>query len=146
MPWDIEDLNPVTRFYYGDEDQQIGDGDKSKEWVELRVAADEDTERMRKQAGIKQKVEYRNVRGRAQRLEFLDSNEQKINTFSDLLNDFTIVDWYLFDKQGQEIPCTKENKLKLMKGSPMFAAWIASCTEQIRSEIENVAEEEAKNS
>jgi len=136
--FDMENLNPSTRFYWGDSE---------KEWVNLRLAADDDTERLRKRAGMKMKTEYRrdNRTGRLNRIEFLDSDEDKIQNFTDELNDFIIADWHLETKTGEEIPCTKENKNKLIRQSPAFSEWVAANTEKLRQDTMEAEGREIKN-
>lgn len=138
MPFDLEDLNPTARFYWKD---------SKDEWVDLRLAADDDTERIRKAAGIKQKTEYRRDRGRQlHRIEYFDSDEKKVERFAFLLNVFIIKDWCLLTKEGSEIPCTDETKNKMMGGSPSFAEWIADCLEKMREDAKDQEDRELKNS
>ncbi len=136
-PFDLDDLNPSARFYWGDLEE---------EWVDLRLAADVDTERLRKKAGIKQSIEYRRDRGSMHRIDFVNSDEKKLQEFTELLNDFIIKDWRLMTKEGEEIPCTAEAKNKMMRGSPAFAEWIASCSEKLRGDIGAKEDRELKNS
>lgn len=136
MPFNLDDLNPATRFYWEDNEE---------EWVEFRLASDEDTEQMRKKAGIKYKTEYRRDRGRLQRLDNMDFNEKKMEKFNGLVNSHSIVDWYLVDNNGIAIPCTDENKNRLMKGSPLFSNWVANCLEKMRDDVEFQKEREEKN-
>ena len=139
MSFDMNNLNPVTRFFWEDGD---------KEWVDLRLASDSDTEKLRKKAGIKMKTEYRRDarRGQLQRLEYLDADEEKLGKFAELLNDHVISDWCLLTKEGEKIPCTTENKIKLLRGSPKFSEWIADCLEKLRLDTKTQEDKERKNS
>ncbi|MBU2346634.1 MAG: hypothetical protein KJ888_20785, partial [Gammaproteobacteria bacterium] len=98
--------------------------------------------------GIKTKTEYHRDRrtGRHERLEYVDADEEKIVLFAEALNNFIIADWALFTNDGKKIDCTKENKNKLMRGSPRFAEFIAECTEQLRKDIRIQEDKELKNS
>lgn len=138
MPWDLQDLNPATRFYWGD---------ANEEWVELRIASDEDLRSFRKQLGIREKVEYpvNPATRKVDRVEYLDMNEDKQLAFSELINDFAIAGWKLLDRGGKEIPCTIENKNRMMSGSPLFSRWISDCLSRMRADLEAQLEAERKN-
>ncbi len=137
MPFDLKNLNPSARFFWGDSEE---------EWVDLRLAADEDTQKLRKKAGIKQSVEYHKDRGSMHRIDFVNSDEKKLQEFTELINDFIVKDWRLVTPTGEEIPCTAENKNKMMNSCPAFAEWIATCSEKLRSDISVQEDREQKNS
>ena len=137
MPFDLKNLNPSARFYWGDSEE---------EWVDLRLAADEDTQKLRKKAGIKQSVEYHRDRGSMHRIDFVNSDEKKLQEFTELINDFIVKDWRLVTPTGEEISCTAENKNKMMNSCPAFAEWIATCSEKLRSDISVQEDREQKNS
>ena len=59
--------------------------------------------------------------------------------------DHAIVDWQqITDKTGKEIPCTRENKLKLME-IPAFDRFVARCLEILQDATTNAQAAEAKN-
>jgi len=131
--FDLGNLNPAVRFYWDEE---------TDEWVEFRVMADEDLRKLRKKCG-RDKVEYRKVgKGAPQRFEYFEIDEDLL---VEEINDFCIFNWRLLDTQGNEIPCTRENKNLLMGKEPRFAEWAAECLEQLRRDAELIKEKEEKN-
>lgn len=67
---------------------------------------------------------------------FTQTAKQKREEF-DLTWDAAIKDWKgILDKSGKEIPCTYENKLKMMK-IPVFARFITKCLDDLNKEKEN---------
>ena len=138
MPFDMENLNPTKRFFWGDDEQ---------EWVDLHLVPSEVVEGFRAKAGIKQRVEYRTSprTGRIQRIEFVDSGEDKVNQVLDDINDAAIVDWHLLDLRGALIPCTREVKLRLIKNSVQFAEWLRTKLEFLRGEEAGQVQELEKN-
>lgn len=110
MQFDLENLNPGTKFFFDEDDEKKGS-------VTLRVCAGDDLRAIRKQSS-KKKVEYR----RGQRIEYPDTNEEVENA---LLWDFCIVAWEgVLDSKNVSIPCTKENKTLLMGKSPVFSKFV----------------------
>ena len=60
--------------------------------------------------------------------------EEVINEelFSELLWDYCIINWKnITDQDGNEFPCSKENKIFIMKESPRFSNFIADCLEKL---------------
>jgi len=134
--FDLENLNPSVRFYW----------EEDGEWVDFRLLPPEKAEEFRQAVGIKQKAEYRKVsKGPAQRFEYFDVTEQKLKAFSELQIDYQIADWHLIDPKNNKIPCTKENKVKLVNGSPVFSSWMERCLAQMEQDAEMIKEEEEKN-
>ena len=65
----------------------------------------------------------------------------------ELMWDYCIVNWNdLQDSKDEEIPCTKENKVILMKKQFKFAMFVGDCLEQLSEFKEKQEEQEAKNS
>jgi len=59
--------------------------------------------------------------------------------------DHAIVDWKgILDSKGNEIPCTLENKMKLMS-NPMFARFMGRCFELITGNAEDLKAAKEKN-
>jgi len=142
MPFDLDDLNPPAKFFWLDED-----GNETGEWVEFRIASDEDTDKMRREAGVKLAVEYKRVgKGGPQRFDYINTSEENLEKFTRLVNIHTIVSWYLLDKNGNEIECTPENRNRFIRESPMFSEWAADCLEKMRADVTIKKEEEVKNS
>jgi len=121
MKFDLENLNPGVFFPFNDED---GGG------VEVRLANGLKLDEINKKCS-KKKVEFR----KGARHEFIEENEEKR---SELLWDYVIVNWKgIKDLDGNEIACTTENKVKLMRGSVEFATIVGSCIEKLSEEVES---------
>lgn len=139
MPFDIdEDLNPSQKFYYPS---------SPEEWVDLRIPSDEDQKKFFKSAGIKAKREiYTDKKTRnTQILRDFEPSEEEMRKYEEELWDFCIVDWNLVTNKGDRIPCTKENKSKLMFNAPQFAVWIKACQEKMYDDLAKVKEALEKN-
>jgi len=126
MPFDLDNLNPATRFHYNDD-----------EWVELRICSGEDLTRIHKQTR-KKKKEYRH--GILYRWEDVDEDLEM-----DLMNDFAITAWDLVTPSGESIPCTKENKNLMMRNSVEFAGFVTSCLQKLNEKFAGLMEEQEKN-
>jgi len=130
----IQNLNPATRFYLSNDET---------EWVELKTLADSELRDIRKQVA-KKKAEYKNVgRTGAQRFEYVDVDDEKL---ADAITTRCIANWYLLDAEGEEIPCTDENKLLLTGHSPEFSSFISESLEKLKKDKEEKTKEEEKNS
>jgi len=145
MPFDLDNLNPSTRFYWtaGDPEELVNKPDA--EYVEMRLCPDDMTDEIRKQVGITRKVEYHRDRGRINRIEYLDSSDGKVRKFAEAVNDFCITGWRLLTRTGDEIPCTTENKIKMLLGSPAFSEWYADKMEELRKIAQNKDREIKEN-
>ena len=102
--------------------------------VILRTMTADVLKAIRKQT-VKKKVDFKKIEGTPVRLEYEEVNEELQN---ELFWDHIIVEWdNLLDGKGNAIPCTKENKLKLMLRSIKFSQFI---TESLKT----LADDEAK--
>ena len=102
--------------------------------VKLRTMTADVLKAIRKQA-VKKRVEFKKVEGTPHRFEWEDVNDELQN---ELFWDHIIQDWEGFtDGKGNPIPCTRDNKLKLMFRSVKFSQFI---TESLKT----LADEEAK--
>lgn len=138
--FDFNNLNPTGRYYWEDNGKPTG------EWVDFRLLSDKKAEELRKLAGIKQAVEYRRVgKGGPQRFEFMDTKEEKVLAFLEFQIDYQIGDWHLLNKEKKEVSCTKENKIKLVRESPIFSNWMDECLTQMGKDAIRINEEEEKN-
>lgn len=125
------DLNPGTAF------DMPGGG-----VIYLRVCAGDDLKAIRKQT-VEKKKEYKEIKGTMHRLVY---EETKEDLQSELIWDFSIINWErLFDAAKNPIPCTKENKIKLMGKSVIFSKFVSDCLEKMRKDLGIVEEEETKN-
>lgn len=133
------DLNPGAWFTY--EEKEVGEPDSQ---VKVRAYNNEVLKDIQDK-WTKKKVEYKQPakRGRYERFEVRESNDEKI---SEELWDYTIIDWEGFkDPSGAEIPCTRENKVLLMRRSPEFYAFIDKCLEQLLPDTSKDVEAAEKN-
>lgn len=140
MPFNLDNLNPSKRFYWP--------GDETKEeWVELYLPTRNDIRNIFKQIGIKQKQEYRSnpKTGRLERIEFIDTTEEKAFKFEEEMIALKITDWNFKELDGKSIPCDKETKIKLVRGAPKFANWMDECLGLSEQENEAFRGEQEKN-
>jgi len=123
MKFDLNELNPGVFFSFDEYEGEDGGG------VTIRLANGKILDEINK-ACIKKKVEFR----RGQRHEVIIDNDE---LRSKMLWEYVIIDWKgLYDQDGKEIPCTKENKIMLMQGSVKFSSFIGNCVEKLTEETE----------
>lgn len=149
MVWNLDDLNPPEWFTFPQEAKP--QGKKVTEKIALRhITQDMSEEIMR--ACSKKKVEHKhpttktgkpNVRAPLQRIEYRDVDDELAK---DMYWDQVIADWELYDPAGAPIPCSKKNKLKLVKGSARFVSQINAWLERMQEQAIERAEQEEKNS
>lgn len=142
MPFDIDNdnsLNPAIRFDWPE--------DQSGEWIELRLPSEADKKTFFEKAGVKEKVEYRTDKKTRmiQRITFFDSTPEQRDQYDEELWDFMIANWNMITPSDDHIPCTRENKVKLMRRSPRFRTWIDSCIEKMEADILRYQESIEKN-
>lgn len=142
--FDLNNLNPSSRFFFDGKTE----ADPKSEYVDLKIASDAEVNEMRKAAGIKQKIEYleNSKTHKKERSEYLETSEENMEKLNELINDFAIESWRLFDQNGDEIPCTLENKKLLMAKSPKFSTFVANNLTIMREEQEKAYNKETKNS
>ena len=111
--------------------------------VQLRTLTTDEWKAIRKQT-VKQKVDFKKVDGTPGRFPYEEVNEDLQN---ELFWDAVIVSWEkLFDGKGNEIPCTKENKILLMSRSAKFAKVVADGLKIMAEDETAQAEASEKNS
>lgn len=134
MPWDLENLNPPCRFFFG------SDG---IEWVDLRLASNADRRRIREES-VKTRIEYKvnPETRRMERIEYVEVDEEALNRAA---NRFAITGWSLVDKKGDPIAFTPENVDRLMGGSREFAEFVANGLRQLAEDTEAGRDAEIKN-
>ena len=143
MPFDIdggkETLNPSRKF----------DWDKEgKEWVKLRLPTDEDSRQSFLKAGVEEKVEWRTVDKKTrqqQRVTYFDPTEAQKALFDEEMWDISISEWFLVKPNGEEIPCTRENKVVMMRYCPAFSARVNQELEKMQEDIKGYVEASEKN-
>lgn len=128
---DMDNLYPSVWF-----------GDAPGKRVCLRLCSPEEIENMREECTATKKEAVVNPLSR--KMEFADSSSFDEGKFKQLLEQHSIVDWDLTDVKGQAIPCTDENKNKLMGFLP-FAKFINECLKELAEQIGTQKEEELKN-
>ena len=110
--------------------------------IKLRSISVDKWKEIRKQT-VKKKVDYKKIEGSPVRLEFEEVNEDLQN---ELFWDEVIVSWEkFFDGKGNEIPCTKENKMLLMMRSMKFAKFVNECLKTLSEDEEKQNEVIEKN-
>lgn len=133
MPFNMQDLNPVHKFYYTDSED---------EWIELRQTPDAKTQEFRKELGIKQKrMREFDKGGKPVYVDTVNFDEDKLTKLSEMINDYSIFNWRLVTDAGEEIPCTSENKKKMLTECPPFANWYEKCLKTLKDEQEGLGEE-----
>ena len=128
MKFDMENLNPPTWFDFGDDAR-----------IQMRVCSGDDLDKIQKKT---RKIVHEYRRGDRHQWEDIDQEKE-----FKMVNDFIIVDWEnINDGNGVELQCNTKNKEKLLRGSPLFSSFIASCLEKLNNNIGHIQEEEEKNS
>jgi len=131
MRFNLKDLNPGTVFLFNDDKPEEGS-------VTLRLCNGQALTDIRKQT-VKKRYEYK----RGARMEVEDFNDE---LHSELLWDYAIVDWSgVEDEKGKPIPCTRENKALLMRGSPVFSRLVGNYLDRLGEEEAAHAEAVEKN-
>lgn len=154
MKFNLKNLNPgVWWTFPGQEDaidELLDGGEEKKAKICLRIASVEDVRGIRAQTTTKV-VEHKLLRDKkgpatAHTLIYNDRSPEQEREEQELLWDLAIVDWKnIEDSTGANIPCTKDNKIALMGGSPEFAAFVAECLVKL-AELGSPEDEAAKNS
>jgi len=136
MPFDLKNLNESARFYWPESNKT--------EWVDLRNIPIGEIRKLRKIA-VKKEVEYYrpdNSDERPFRYEVENIDDEK---FSEYLWDYQISDWHITDPDGNDIPCTLENKMLLMSNSMEFADWVVNCLNQLGEDNKKMQDTLEKN-
>lgn len=144
MPFDIHNLNPGEWFEYP------GETDPS-ERVKVRLPEQETVKRIDAET-IKKEVEHvqpRKKSGKIDRRQGLQRIEYEVvfdeQKREELLIDHIITDWEIKTPDGEDIPCTKENKIKMMFGSVEFNNFVNECLEILGGEKEQNDRNSEKN-
>lgn len=127
MKFDLENLNPGTWF---------DDGDGGR--ICLRSLSTEEATAI-SQKTTKKKVEYK----AGQRFAFEETDDDKAFF---LLWDTVIIAWEGIESaDGKELECNTDNKMKLMKKSPVFARMVRGFLEKLTELDAEQKDEEVKN-
>jgi len=113
----------------------------------LRIASPEVIESIQSQTRKKNAEFVRNPNTRAmERVTYFDQTPEQEKKERELIWDHAIQSWEgMLDKDGDEIPCTIENKLKLMN-IPQFARFVGRCLQLITGANAQATEGAEKNS
>lgn len=112
----------------------------------LRIADPETIEGIQAQTRRKIKEFVHNPKTRAmERVEYFEQSAEQEKKERELTWDWAIQAWEgILDKDGNEIPCTVEHKLKLMN-IPVFARFVGHCLRLLASSGTQVEEHAGKN-
>ena len=133
---DLNDLNPGVWFNLDDNDRE--------EALCLRFLPIEKVREFAKQTTTT-KINFV-VNESSRRMEAVNTYDRDATAYDDMVYDFTIVDWRLKDRQDNAIPCTKENKLKLMHEYVPFHRFYLDCVEKLTKLHSQEKEEQKKTS
>lgn len=112
----------------------------------VRVADVETLEKIQAQTRTK-KAEFVKDKDTRQmvRVPYIDQTVEQEKKEREMIWDHAIVAWEgILDSKGNEIPCTLENKMKLMS-NPMFARFMGRCFELITGNAEELKAAAEKN-
>lgn len=112
----------------------------------VRVADAETLEKIQAETRTK-KAEFVKDKDTRQlvRVSYIDQTPAQEKKEREMIWDHAIVDWEnIIDSKGNQIPCTLENKMKLMS-NPMFARFIGRCFELITGNAEELKVASEKN-
>ncbi len=110
--------------------------------VQLRTLTADILKVIRKQT-VKKRVDFKKIEGTPVRLEYEEVNDDLQN---ELFWEQIIIAWEnLFDGKGNEIPCTKENKIALMTKSIKFARFVSDSLKTLAEDEAMEAEASEKN-
>jgi hypothetical protein len=113
----------------------------------LRIADSDMVEKIQTETRKKVSEMVRNPSTRAmERVVYFDQTPAQEKREREMIWDHAIQDWKgILDTNGKEIPCTLENKLKLMS-IPQFARFVARCLQLITGANAQTTEGAEKNS
>lgn len=134
MKVDLDELNPGVFFPFDDKDES-----EDPDGTMVRIANGEILESINKKC-----ITKKNMFRRGQRYEVVEENEK---LRSEMLWDYIIISWKGIqnEKTGEDIPCTTDNKILLMRGSVKFATHIGNCVEKLTEDAEKAEEDLEKN-
>ena len=144
MPFDIKNLNPGEWFDYpGDADPpervriRLPDAKTLKEIDALTVKKEVEHVQPRKKNG---KIDRRQGLQRIEYEKVIDESKRE-----EMFIDRVITDWNIKTPNGDDIPCTTENKVTMMYGSVEFNSFVNDCLEILGGEKEKQEKDQEKN-
>jgi len=122
------------------------DPEKNAGKVCLRIASPEVIEDIQGKTRKKIQEFVHNPRTRSmERVMYFDQTSEQEKKEREMIWDFAIQDWKgILDKDGKDIPCVLENKLKLMN-IPQFARFVGRCLQLITGANTESEEAAGKN-
>lgn len=138
MPFALKAKNEPARFY---------SNETREEWVDLKALTPSELAAIRKKT-VAKRVEYytppeaRNCSAQPFRYEIEDFDSE---AFQRLFWDAQIVDWSIKDENGNEIPCTLENKMLLIENSNEFGKWVLDSLAVLEKDLKDRVEKSEKN-
>lgn len=152
MQFDIENIGGEWFTFFESEIQPNGevkylDSVEGAGKVCIRIADPETIEKIESQTRKKISEFVFNPKTRQMdRVVYFDQTPEQEKKERELIWDFAIVDWKdLLDAENKPIPCTLENKMKLMN-NPRFARFVGRCLQLISGMKVEQAAVETKNS
>lgn len=134
MKINFSDLNPPMWFYFDDDDPESGR-------VLIKSLSPKEGEQLMKECSKKMPPEYRG----GHRYEIPDKLDEK--KYNRMLWDAVILDWEnLVDEKDEPIPCTADNKLRLMYEAPFFLEFITKNLKIMDANRDQRMEQVEKNS
>ena len=129
-----------------DGEVEYSEPEKDSGRVCLRIADSDTLERIQAETRKKVSENVYNPKTRAmERVAYFDQTVAQEKRERELIWDHAIVDWEgILDSAGNPIPCTLENKMKLMN-VPLFARFVGRCLQLISGAAEETKETEIKN-
>jgi hypothetical protein len=122
MKIDVENPNPGATFYFDENDKKGGH-------ITVRVLSAAKLEEITNKCRQK-RIE---VKGSPPtRFEYLDFKKGGEKKEFELTWDYCLVGWdQVVDANNQQITCTPENKVSLMRESPVFSTFVMGCVAKI---------------
>ena len=114
--------------------------------VQIRVADSETMEKIQAETRTRKHDFVPNPKTRQmERVTYIDQTPAQEKKERELIWDFAIQDWKgVLDTDGNEVPCTTENKLLLMN-NVQFARFVGRCLQLITSSAEERKKLQEKN-
>jgi hypothetical protein len=132
MKIDLKNPNPGVTFYFDESDKKGGG-------ITLRILSGAKLEAITNQCRQK-RVE---VKGSPPtRFEYLDFKKNGEDKEFELTWDYCLMSWHeVIDESGKAIDCTPENKVMLMRESPMFSSFVMDCVRKVNITNKVLAED-----
>lgn len=140
FPFFASEIKPDGEVKYLDPEEGAGK-------VQLRIADSDTLERIQSETRKKQSEFVLNkVNRQMERVAYFDQTPAQEKKERELIWDHAIMNWEgILDSNSKPIPCTLENKMKLMS-VPIFARFVGRCLQLISGASDSAKAELEKNS